>query len=93
MTLASKMLQLPRNIIKERAAILRKLANNIKLNLLNSLINTKVNGLIEKCENNISYGKTDNFLEFIIKEPIEVNTILKNIKIIGIEDGKLVCIK
>ena len=86
------MLQLPRNIIKERASILRKLASNIKLNLLNSLINTEINGLIEKCEDNISYGKTDNYLEFIIKEPIEVNTILKNMKIIGVENDKLVCI-
>ena len=93
MTLASKMLQLPRNIIKERASILRELASNIKLNLMNSLINTKINGLIEKLERNISYGKTDNFLEFIIKEQIKPNTILKNMQVIGIENGKLVCIK
>lgn len=93
MTLASKMLQLPRNIIKERASILRELANNIKLSVMNSLVNTKINGLIEKSESNISYGKTDNFLEFIIKEQIKPNTILKNMQVIGIENGKLVCIK
>ena len=91
MTIAAKMLQLPKNIIKERAAILRTLADNIKLNFLNSLINTKINGLIERCENNIAYGKTDNFLEFIIKKPIEVNTIMKNMKVTGIEDIRLVC--
>lgn len=91
MTLASKMLQIPRNIIKERAAIMRKVANNIKIDLLNSLINTRVNGLIEKCEDNISYGKTDNYLEFIIKQQIEPNTILKNMIVIGVESDKLLC--
>lgn len=91
MTLASKMLQIPRNIIKERAAILRELASNIKNKLLNSLINAKINGLVEKCENNISYGKTDNYLEFIIKNPIEINTVIKNMKVIGVENDKLLC--
>ena len=91
MTLASKMLQIPRNIIKERASILRKIASNIKLDLLNSLINTRVNGLIEKSENTASYGKTDNYLEFVIKKSIEVNTIVKNMLVIGIENGKLLC--
>ena len=91
MTLAAKMLQIPRNIIKERAFILRELASTIKNNLLNSLINTKVNGLIEKCENNISYGKTDNYLEFAIKTPIEINTVMKNMQVIGVENDKLLC--
>ncbi|MBR1944117.1 MAG: tRNA (N(6)-L-threonylcarbamoyladenosine(37)-C(2))-methylthiotransferase MtaB [Alphaproteobacteria bacterium] len=91
MTLASKMLQIPRNIVKERASILRALGNNIKINLLNSLINTRLNGLIEKCEDNISYGKTDNYLEFIIQKPIEINTIVKNMLVIGIKDNKLLC--
>lgn len=92
MTLASKMLQIPRNIIKERASILRELASTIKNNLLNSLINTRINGLVEKCENNISYGKTDNYLEFVIKTPIEVNTVVKNMQVIGVENDKLLCV-
>ncbi len=91
MTLAAKMLQLPGSVIKERAAILRELASNIKLNLMNSLINTTTNGLVEKCDNNISYGKTDNYLDFTIKESIPINTIVKHMKIIGIENNKLVC--
>ena len=85
------MLQIPRNIIKERASILRKIASNIKLDLLNSLINTRLNGLIEKCEDNASYGKTDNYLEFVIKKSIKVNTIVKNMLVIGVENDKLLC--
>ena len=92
MTLAAKMLQLPRNIVKERAAVLRELGNNIQKNLMNSLINTTVSGLIEKCENNISSGKTDNYLDFIIKDSITVNTIIRNMKIIGVENNRLLCI-
>ena len=89
-TVASRLLQLPRNKILERAKKLRSLAFKLKTDLQKSLIGTKASGLIEKCDNNCATGKLDNFLEFVTNEPLPINTLIKDKMITGICNGKLV---
>ena len=90
-TIASKLLQLPKHVILKRAAVLRQLASKLKLNLMKSFIGTTINGLIEKNSENTSFGKTDNYLDFIVKQHVSVNTILYDMLVIDIQDDKLLC--
>lgn len=88
-TVASRLVQLPRNTILERAKKLRMLALDLKTSLQQSLIGTKVSGLVEKCNNNCATGKLDNFLEFIANESIPMNTVIINKTVTSVINGKL----
>lgn len=89
-TVASRMMQLPRSVVLARAKKLRQLNKELRSNLQQSLVGTKVSGLVEKSENGCSFGKTDNFLDFMINEEIPINTVVKQFKIIGVQNDKLV---
>ena len=58
---------------------------------MKSFIGTTINGLIEKNSGNTSFGKTDNYLDFIVKQHVPVNTILYDMLVIDIQDDKLLC--
>ena len=61
-TPASKMPQVPRAIIKERAALLRMEAQECLQRALERFVGQEGNLLIERAENGILYGKTDHYL-------------------------------
>lgn len=88
-TIAAGMIQIPRNKILERAKILREKATNAKEKLLKSLIGTTVSGMIENSENNISFGKTDSFIPFVIPRKLPPTTIIKDALVSGSKDGSL----
>ncbi len=61
-TLASTFLQLPHNVIHQRAKLLREKANIMKRKLFKSFVGKKVNFIIEKIDSNVVLGKTDHFI-------------------------------
>lgn len=89
-TVASRMMQLPRNEILYRAKRLRGLAKELKLKLQQSLIGTKISGLVEKCKNGQSFGKCDNYLDFVINNEIPINTVIQNLIVTDVQDDKLI---
>ncbi len=89
-TVASRMMQLPRNEILDRAKRLRELAKELKLKLQQNLIGTKISGLVEKCKNGQSFGKCDNYLDFVINNEIPINTVIQNLIVTDVQDDKLI---
>jgi threonylcarbamoyladenosine tRNA methylthiotransferase MtaB len=88
-TIAAQMLQLPRVTILNRAKILRKKAAEVKKQLFNSLVGTHISGIVEHTENDISYGKTDNFLPFLTRTPLPPATVLSKLKVLRLSNGML----
>ncbi|GHT88246.1 threonylcarbamoyladenosine tRNA methylthiotransferase MtaB [Alphaproteobacteria bacterium] len=89
-TLAAQMIQLPKDVVLNRAKILREKAQQAKLKLFHNMQGKIVSGIIEKCENGISYGKTDSFISFSIKKPLSTNEIASNMLITGYTENELV---
>lgn len=83
-TLAATMLQLPKNVIQSRAKDLRRIANEASKKAMIRQIHNTRSCIIEKCELNTSFGKTDNYL------PIKINRVINapciaDCKIIGFD--------
>jgi threonylcarbamoyladenosine tRNA methylthiotransferase MtaB len=90
-TLAASMIQIPRNVILERAKILREKADETLKKLLDSLVGKDISGIIEKVEYGNSFGKTDSFLPFKIKEKLlNSEEVVGNFKVMGVEDNLLI---
>ena len=84
-TPAVKMPQVPVVIRKKRAAELRKLGDQLHLNLLNKMVGQSVRVLIE--ENGM--GWTENYLRVILEKHYPIGEIV-SIKIKGVKDNALV---
>ncbi|MDR0744560.1 MAG: tRNA (N(6)-L-threonylcarbamoyladenosine(37)-C(2))-methylthiotransferase MtaB [Holosporales bacterium] len=89
-TLASKMVQLPQPVISERARLLREKACEAKLKLFESMKGKKIRGIIEKTIDNVSYGKTDSFLPFVIKKAYNSSEIVNVLEIISYNENYLI---
>ncbi|MDR2666624.1 MAG: tRNA (N(6)-L-threonylcarbamoyladenosine(37)-C(2))-methylthiotransferase MtaB [Holosporales bacterium] len=91
-TIAANMVQIPREVILERAKVLRQKTKEAKLKLFQHLLNKTTFGVIEKLKNEYIYGKTHSFLPFKIHNP--PNEIVKNnvyhIKIVGFDEGTFI---
>ena len=72
-------------IKKERVKELVDLSNELEKEYIKQYIGKNVIVLIEKSENFISVGHTDNYLKVFIKENIPSNTLV-NVKIINIDN-------
>jgi threonylcarbamoyladenosine tRNA methylthiotransferase MtaB len=67
-TPASRMPAVPRTIVKERAALLRKKGEEVLQEFYQSCVGKETNVLVESSDHNITRGKTDHFA------PIELET-------------------
>lgn len=89
-TPASRMPQVPKNIIKERAKILQEVRKNAYQRLLSRWIGKADQILIEKVDSNIAEGKTDHFIPIQIKnQNYRIGDVI-NANIKGIDNGKLI---
>ena len=90
-TVADKMEnQISPEIKKERSNILLGLSDLNEKNYLSEYIGKEVEVLIEKCENDVSYGYTNNYIYTRIEQEFAVNTIA-NFKVIKIEKNIMFC--
>lgn len=89
-TVASNMIQLPKNVILERAKILREKAQDAKLKLLKNMVGKKVSGIVEKYADGISFGKTDSFIPFSINLSSQPSDILQDLTVVGYDEEKII---
>ena len=75
-TPAARMPQVPKDIIKKRARILRNLGNSNLKKYLNNQIGSKVKVLIEQVKDGISIGKSQHFTKIEIPQILHVGSII-----------------
>ncbi|BDU60563.1 threonylcarbamoyladenosine tRNA methylthiotransferase MtaB [Candidatus Rickettsia kotlanii] len=85
-TPAARMSQVPKNIRKERAEILRQEGQNQLTEFFKKHIGQKVELLVEN--NNIAH--TENFIPVKLDKPLEIGQIFKA-KLVGIEENYMKC--
>lgn len=85
-TLASTFMELPKNIVVDRAQRLREKSDKVRHKLYESFMGKKVNMIVEKIHDGFSSGKTDHFIPIKIKGEYEVSDILKDIQIKSFDD-------
>ncbi|WP_016770153.1 tRNA (N(6)-L-threonylcarbamoyladenosine(37)-C(2))-methylthiotransferase MtaB [Rickettsia sibirica] len=85
-TPAARMPQVPKNIRKERAAILRQEGQNQLTEFFKKHIGQKVELLVEN--NNIAH--TENFIPVKLDKPLEIGQIFKA-KLVAIEENYMKC--
>ncbi|AFB26214.1 MULTISPECIES: tRNA (N(6)-L-threonylcarbamoyladenosine(37)-C(2))-methylthiotransferase MtaB [spotted fever group] len=85
-TPAARMPQVPKNIRKERAAILRQEGQNQLTEFFTKHIGQKVELLVEN--NNIAH--TENFIPVKLDKPLEIGQIFKA-KLVAIEENYMKC--
>ena len=88
-TIAAQMIQLPRNVVLERAKRLREKAQEAKEKLFKSLIGKTINGMIESSANGVSFGKTDSFIPFVINESLKPTTLIHDLIVSGCDEEGL----
>ncbi len=76
-TPAALMPQVPINIIKKRASILREAGNKQMQKYLKSQIGNSATMLVEQVKENYTYGKSQHFTKIKIKNNIEIGKIVK----------------
>ncbi len=69
--------QISEEVKKERVKRLIELSNELEKNYLDKFINKTLNVLIEKSENGVSVGYTDNYLRVEIPNKIKTNSIVE----------------
>ncbi|MDR3031261.1 MAG: tRNA (N(6)-L-threonylcarbamoyladenosine(37)-C(2))-methylthiotransferase MtaB [Holosporales bacterium] len=89
-TIAAQMIQLPRAVVLERGRLLREEAHKAKKKLLENMLGKVVDGIVEKVEENVSYGKTDSFVPFIIKKAYTPSEIVSNLKVVSHNGDSLI---
>jgi len=87
-TPAAKMPQIPRDIIKRRAKILRDEGQKQMEKYLQKQIGNSALMLVEQVKENTSYGKSQHFTRIRIKDKVKEGKIIKCI-ITGIHQGTL----
>lgn len=88
-TVAAQMVQLPRAIVLDRARRLREKAQEAKLKLFKALVGKHVSGMVEHVSDGCSFGKTDSFIPFVIKQELPQSAIVSNLIVLGVTDGSL----
>ncbi|PPR46072.1 MAG: Threonylcarbamoyladenosine tRNA methylthiotransferase MtaB [Alphaproteobacteria bacterium MarineAlpha5_Bin8] len=76
-TPAALMPQVPKNIIKKRASILRDIGNEQMQKYLKSQIGNSAMMLVEQVKENFTYGKSQHFTKIKIKKNIKEGKIVK----------------
>ena len=76
-TPAARMPQVPKNIIKKRAKLLREEGKKQMKNYLQTQIGNSAIMLIEQVKDNISYGKSQHFTKIKIKKNIKEGEIVQ----------------
>ena len=76
-TPAARMPQVPKNIIKQRAKLLREEGKKQMKNYLQSQIGNLVIVLVEKVKDNISYGKSQYFTKIQIRKNIKEGEVVE----------------
>ena len=74
---------------KIRSKKLIALSNTLEREYYHKFLNQKLDVLIETVKDNVSYGKTDNYLKVKIFEKLKPNTFV-NITITNYDDGYLI---
>ncbi len=74
---------------KSRSKRLIGLSNTLESEYYHQFLNQKLDVLIETVKDNVSYGKTDNYLKVKIFEKLKPNTFV-NITITNYDDGYLI---
>lgn len=87
-TPASRMPQLPKNIITERSKVLRDIGEKQLAKYCKNQVGKTVSVLIEKQENGKSFGKTDHFAQVSLDGVAKLGSIQLT-KIIGAEKNNL----
>jgi len=87
-TLASRMPQVPKHIIKQRARILRKAGSQQMNKYLRTQIGTSTYMLVEQTKENISLGKSQHFIKIAVKDSIKEGEIVQCM-ITDVKDGIL----
>ena len=88
LTPASKMPQIPSNIIKQRAKILREVGTKNLSKYLKKQVGNNAVMLVEKSNNISSVGKTQHFTKITVNKKLKEGTIV-NCKIIGVTENIL----
>ena len=70
-TPAARMPQVPKNIIKQRAKLLREAGERQMNRYLNTQIGTSAIMLVEQTKENISFGKSQHFTKIAINDVIK----------------------
>ena len=87
-TPAARMPQVPREIIKKRAKLLREAGNNEMKKLLKKQIGNYASVLVEEVNDNSSFGKSQHFIKTKIDKKINIGQII-NCKITDFNDNIL----
>ena len=87
-TPAARMPQVPREIIKKRAKLLREAGNKEMKKLLKKQIGNYASVLVEKVNDNSSFGKSQHFIKTKIDKKINIGQII-NCKITDFNDNIL----
>ena len=87
-TPAARMPQVPREIIKKRAKLLREAGNKEMKKLLKKQIGNYASVLVEEVKNNSSFGKSQHFIKTKIDKKINIGQII-NCKITDFNDNIL----
>jgi threonylcarbamoyladenosine tRNA methylthiotransferase MtaB len=75
-TPAARMPQVPKNIIKQRAKLLREAGEKQMNRYLGTQIGTSAIMLVEKTKENISFGKSQHFTKIVINDVIKEGEIV-----------------
>jgi threonylcarbamoyladenosine tRNA methylthiotransferase MtaB len=91
-TVAASMVQLPRGTVLERASRLRVKAQIVREKLYRSLVGTMMtSGIVEKCEEDVVYGKTDTFIPFrMVSDQYKQKDIIEDSRIIDFDAEALI---
>jgi len=88
-TVAAQMIQLPRNVVLDRAKRLREKSCSAKKSLFKSMVGKTVDGMIESCEGDVAFGKTNSFVPFVIDSKLKPTTLIKKAIISGFDEESL----
>ncbi|MDR1488177.1 MAG: MiaB/RimO family radical SAM methylthiotransferase [Holosporales bacterium] len=89
-TLASTLVQLPYNVIHERAKILRQNSEEQLAILLKSFVGKTVNFMVEREENGVLFGKTDHFLQIKTEKSYKIGEIVTETEVISSNSNFLI---
>lgn len=95
-TLAETFIQLPGNIIKERAKLLREKGDESFEQTLKNFIGKKINFIIEKIDGECIVGKSDHFISVKIEQnsekPYSVGDLIIGANVVSYNDNFLECV-
>jgi tRNA A37 methylthiotransferase MiaB len=81
------------DVIKTRTKKLVKIGKDLSDNVLKSFVGKTVNFLVEKRQKSLVFGKTDHFLQIILRDHSESLTIgnVSRAVVYSVENNHLIC--